>query len=96
MVKAPKLPTTLRFEDLGPPGERVIGGALCFYRLDGFRLPKRGEWFVSGAIPMAYRAKRDLSTSYHVAVPTHFAKPATGYVRGGEVVLSKRSENESV
>jgi hypothetical protein len=31
------------------------------------RQPKRGEWFLSGAIIEAYQAKNDLSTIYHIA-----------------------------
>lgn len=31
------------------------------------RCPKKGEWFVSGAIPEAYRAPNDLSQEYHIA-----------------------------
>lgn len=32
-----------------------------------FRAPKRGEWYISGAIPEGYRALNDLSTEYHIA-----------------------------
>ena len=31
------------------------------------RAPKKGEWYISGAIPEAYEAKNDLSTPYHIA-----------------------------
>jgi len=31
------------------------------------RCPKKGEWFLSGAIVEAYLAKNDLSTPYHIA-----------------------------
>ncbi len=81
------LPTTLRFEDLGRPGERVIGGAVCFYEVVGKRAPKKGEWFISGAIPVAYKAKNDLVSEYLVARPTHFAEPARGFVKGDPVNL---------
>ncbi len=30
------------------------------------RAPKKGEWYLSGAIPEAYRAPNDLSTAYHI------------------------------
>lgn len=30
------------------------------------RPPKKGEWYLSGAIPTAYRAPNDLTTSYHI------------------------------
>lgn len=31
-----------------------------------FRTPKRGEWYLSGAIPQAYKAPNDLTTPYHI------------------------------
>jgi hypothetical protein len=32
-----------------------------------FRNPKKGEYFLSGAIVEAYRANKDLLTPYHIA-----------------------------
>jgi hypothetical protein len=32
-----------------------------------FRAPKKDEWFISGAIPQAYRAYRDMYTPYYIA-----------------------------
>lgn len=32
-----------------------------------FRPPRKGEWYISGAIPEAYRAPNDLSTPYMIA-----------------------------
>ena len=32
-----------------------------------FRCPKKGEYFISGAIPMAYYSPNDLSCEYHIA-----------------------------
>jgi len=32
-----------------------------------FRPPKAGEWYISGALPAAYRAPNDLTTAYHIA-----------------------------
>jgi len=32
-----------------------------------FREPKKGEWFISGAIPEAYYAPNDLTQKYHIA-----------------------------
>lgn len=40
------------------------------YRKDGFRPPKKGEFYLSGAIVQAWRAPNDLSASYQVVVPT--------------------------
>jgi len=31
------------------------------------RPPKQGEWYLSGASVVAYRAPNDLSTAYHIA-----------------------------
>ena len=31
------------------------------------RPPQAGEWYISGAIPDAYRAPNDLTSSYHIA-----------------------------
>lgn len=31
-----------------------------------FRAPKRGEWYLSGAIPECYRAPGNLTTAYHI------------------------------
>ena len=30
------------------------------------RAPKKGEWYLSGAIPIAYRAPNDLSQEFHI------------------------------
>ncbi len=32
-----------------------------------FREPKKGEWYLSGAIVEAYRAPNNLSTKFHIA-----------------------------
>ena len=57
---ADPVPTPIRTEDGGliqymakPTGE--------------FRPPKKGEWYLSGAIIEAYRAKADLVDSYVIA-----------------------------
>lgn len=31
-----------------------------------FRAPKKGEWYLSGAIPTVYRAPNDLSTNFMI------------------------------
>lgn len=40
------------------------------FRWDGepMRTPKKGEYFLSGAIPVAYYAPNDLTTEYWIAV----------------------------
>lgn len=42
-----------------------------------YRAPKKGEWFLSGAIVEAYRASVDMNTAYHIAelVVAEPAKP---------------------
>lgn len=42
-----------------PKGVAVI-------RTGVFRCPKKGEWYISGAIPAGYRAPNDLSTMFHI------------------------------
>lgn len=32
------------------------------------RAPKKGEYFISGAVPVAYKAKADMTTEYYIAV----------------------------
>ncbi len=32
------------------------------------RAPKKGELFISGAVPVAYKAKADMTTEYFIAV----------------------------
>lgn len=48
-------------------GKPYIGKA----RWDGCapRAPKKGEYFLSGAIVTAYKAPNDLTTEYFIAVP---------------------------
>ena len=45
-------------------------------RTGEFRRPRKGEWFLSGAIPTAYKAPNNLSTAYHIMQPVK-AKPVT-------------------
>lgn len=77
-MKRPKLPAVLPFE-----AHRVV--VRCFYELDGYRAPKRGEYFVSGAIPCAYLATNDLTTPYWIARPTHLANRRTVDIKGDSV-----------
>lgn len=35
----------------------------------GFRYPKRGEYYLSGAIPQAWLAPNDLTMMFHVVKP---------------------------
>lgn len=36
-------------------------------RTGEFRPPKQGEYYISGAIPEAYRAPNDLTSSFYIA-----------------------------
>lgn len=37
-----------------------------FVKTGEFRPPKRGEFFLSGAVPTAYKAYQDLDVPYHI------------------------------
>jgi len=61
-------------------GFNVLSGPVCMRngkayfskaRWDGCdkRAPKKGELFISGAIPQAYRATSDMDEEYYIAVP---------------------------
>lgn len=41
-----------------------------FYKVLGFRPPKRGEWYLSGAVVEAYKSCSDLETPYLVIETT--------------------------
>lgn len=58
------------------------------YRATGeYRQPRRGEFFLSGAIITAYRAPNDLSTPYWIAEPVRLVACShcggTGKVEAG-------------
>ena len=62
-------------------GYSVIQGP-GFYRATGeYRAPKRGEWYLSGAVIDAYQAPNDLSAPYWIAerIPE---PPRTIYAHG--------------
>jgi hypothetical protein len=75
------------------PFERVDGVKTrdCYWRHVRVGLPRKGDWYISGAIPMAYRAPNDLSSSYMVVAPTHFAKLVTKHERGEMVPAGRRT-----
>lgn len=58
--------------ELGPVNFEGLG--LRYYRSEGRRKPRKGEFYLSGAIPAAYRAPADLMTEYRVVVPTRATK----------------------
>lgn len=49
----------------------------CEYRVLGYRIPKAGEWFLSGAIVGAYQAPHDQRSTYLVVQPTTKRKLVT-------------------
>lgn len=52
------------------PGNGWTGRNPNRYALTGERRPPRkGEWYLSGAIPMAYQARADMSAAYHIVRP---------------------------
>ena len=71
-------PEVVDFKGLWP-------GGTCYYDYVGFRFPKQGEHYLSGAIIEAWRAPNDLSISYHVVRPTYHAKVVARYERGAKV-----------
>jgi hypothetical protein len=42
-----------------------------------FRCPKKGEWYLSGAVIEAYKAPNDLSSEYHIAKLVHVKQVTT-------------------
>jgi hypothetical protein len=66
------------FEGIDPGRPPV----LCFFRVGAYRVPEAGDYFISGAIPSAYRATHRLGRPYRIIVPTHRAKRVTTYERG--------------
>ena len=45
------------------------------YNILGYRAPKKGEWYLSGAVCTAYYAPNDLTTKFLVVEPTQMYKP---------------------
>ena len=44
--------------------DRYMCPGIAAVKTGEFRSPKAGEWYLSGAIPQAYKAKNDLSTPF--------------------------------
>jgi hypothetical protein len=65
----------LNFEFLGP----------CYYTLGPIRKPRRGEYYLSGAIVQAYKAYHDIDINYQIVTPTAHALPHSGFVRGQKI-----------
>lgn len=65
------------------------GIGMCFYEAGEFREPKRGEFYLSGAIVEAWRAPNPypLGSRYRIVRPTHRAVQKTYWAEGERVVL---------
>jgi hypothetical protein len=48
-------------------GTRSYSPARFFYTILGYRNPKQGEYYLSGAVPCLWRVHNDLDTPYLVA-----------------------------
>ncbi len=73
-TRRPKLPNPMAFEGLG----------LCFWSGPAvWKCPDKSEWFVSGAVPMGYRAGQFLAREYWVV------KPVQRYERAGEIQFTQ-------
>lgn len=51
-----------------------VDPGVYFWEFEGWRPPRRGEFYVSGAEPAVYRAHHDMSGSYLVIQPTDKAR----------------------
>jgi len=63
-----------------------------------FRPPKKDEWYLSGAVPHAYRAPNDLTSSYHICVLVRtITQTVTSVlvVAGGKTIPPKGKTNVS-
>ena len=51
-----------------PDGKRIYDRHnIKAVKINEFRCPKKGEWFLSGAIPQAYRCRsNDANIQYHI------------------------------
>ena len=65
------------FKRLGSGQPRV---RIMARRIGEFRSPKAGEYYLSGAVPLAWRAPNDFTVAYHIC----------------ELVQTKRVETEHV
>ena len=54
---------------------------MFFYDVLDYREPRKGEYFISGAIPELYKAPNDLSTKYLTVTKIYPIKAKTIYER---------------
>lgn len=68
-------PDVIHFEGIG----------LCFFERVRYGTPKKGEFYLSGAIVEAWRAPAGLHADYFIVKPTFRAKQRTVFVKGEPV-----------
>ena len=61
-VKYHRDPATHELYPVEGKGQNIRG-----FKTGVIRPPRAGEYYISGAIPIAYRAVNDLTTAYHIA-----------------------------
>jgi len=67
---APRRPAGFPLADCPTMAERPAGVTRRNLRCEAtgeFRAPKKGEWYLSGALPEGYKAPADLNAEYHIA-----------------------------
>lgn len=69
------MPQPMHFEGIG----------MCFWADATYKCPNPGDYFVSGAIPQAYRARQALSREYWTVTPTHYARSTVTYKKDSPV-----------
>lgn len=65
-------------------GEWTTGKPRYYVKTGEHRPPRTGEFYLSGALPCAYRAPNDLGTAYHImreATEEEVRCPCCGQVR---------------
>jgi len=65
-------------------GHGVMFQKHYFYEVVEYRRPKKGEWYLSGAIPKGYQAPNDLSQEYLVINLKEEAVQKTVWIRKEE------------
>ena len=89
-------------ETVLPQGETIMGESwcpadkpvqfeglgMCFYEAGPMRAPRRGEFYLSGAIVEAYRAPNDLGDVRRIVRPTHYAKQRMAWIEGDKVRMT--------
>jgi len=65
-----------------PMGDYPALGRNVYVRYLGYRAPRAGEYYLSGAIVEVWRAPNDLEQAFHVVRPTHYARRVSAWVQG--------------